>query len=159
MSGNKGLIMVRNAVKKKLQDFETGRFRGVLNGPIYTAYKRAQDERFRTENSSEGSHWKQVKRDTRIRKIKDRQRDSSRWPGGDRILIHTGDLSRSVIGTRREHHRKVVTERAITIATTLAYAGFVAEKRPFMKFGSKTKGVFKSIIRRHVRDLMAGRKV
>lgn len=149
MSTGQFLKLKRNAIQKRLEgltklEATTGAF---LNRTIYPLYQRLQSERFKTENRSEGQRWKPVSRQTRERKLKDRARDRAAFPGGDRILIHTGDLSRSVIGTSLEHHRKVVTGKKITVATTLGYAGFVAADRPFMKWGKDSRKEFRDRVR------------
>lgn len=118
--------------------------RAWLNRQAYSVYQKAQAQRFETENQSEGRRWKQVKRDYRIQKIRDKQESPNAYPGGDRILIYTGALSRSVVGTSKDNHRKVVTDRKLTVATTLEYAGFVAQVRPFMRFGQETRTDFRN---------------
>lgn len=154
-----GFKMIRNDFEKRMNGMinSGGLFRGFLNSTIYSIYQKAQDERFRSENQSEGRKWKQVRRDYRIRKIREKQRDPNRFPGGDRILIHTGELSRSVVGSDLKFHRKIVSERSITIATTLEYAGFVAETRPFMSFGRTTQKKFSDAVKRFVKNKIGGK--
>lgn len=144
------LKLVRNDLEKRIRSVisESGRLRAFLNKDIYRIYQKAQDLRWRSENRSEGERWAPVSDEWNRRKIRDRIRDRSRFPGGPRRMIHTAELSRSVIGIKLDHHRKIVTNRAITIATTLEYAGFVAEKRPFMKFGPKTERDFHDALKR-----------
>lgn len=143
------LKLTQNAIQKRLQSLtkleaSTGTF---LNRSIYPLYQRLQGERWKTENRSEGQRWKPVAQATRDRKLRDRARDRAAFPGGDRTLVHTGDLSRSVIGTTLENHRKVISGKKITVATTLSYAGFVAAERPFMAFGKDSRKAFRDRVR------------
>lgn len=128
-----------------------------LDRSIYPTYQRAQEQRWMTENRSEGAQWKAVSDLYNRRKIKDRIRDRERYPGGPRIGLHTGALSRSVIGTDLRNHRKVISGNKITVATTLAYAGFFAEVRPFMAFGENTKKTFRDKVLKYWRGIIQNR--
>lgn len=111
---------------------------GFINRVIYPMYQKAQIERWQTENESEGKRWKPLNPDYREAK----KRIYREYPyAGTRMLIATGTLFKSVVGTMASFHRKIVTMDGLVVMTTVPYAQDVADARPFMEFSPRSKTV------------------
>lgn len=105
---------------------------------LYPFYKRKQEERWISQNSTEGQTWTQLSLGYLNRKQKLLQKDQGKYPGGKKILVLTGTLFDSVVGRDKRFHRKLVTPNRFQIATAVPYAKYVNEKREFVGFGDKT---------------------
>lgn len=126
--------------------------RSYLNRVVYHQYQQAQIRRWNTENISEGQNWKPLNPQYQLAK---RKRYAGFPYSGSRMLVATGTLLQSVVGTAPRYHRKIVTNTGITIMTTLEYAPHVADVRPFMKWSRQTK---REIISGMKRYLTTGRQ-
>lgn len=116
----------------------------------YPMYKNAQKQRWITQNASEGVTWKEVT--TKYQKWKDNMlaKNPGKYPGGKRILVLTGTLADSVMGRKLDFHRAIFTERGFSVATTLPYAKYVNDVRPFAGFGDRTTNKIKDSLRAFV---------
>lgn len=105
-----------------------------LNRVVYSQYQNAQRKRWITEGASEGSQWQSLNpKYAEIKKVR-----FAAFPGaGNKMLIATGRLQKSVIGPG-EDHRKIATDRDLTVSWTTPYAVYVSEVRPFETLGDKT---------------------
>jgi len=121
-----------------------------MNRNGYPMYKNAQKQRWITQNASEGATWKEVT--PKYQKWKDHKfaTDPGNYPGGKRILVLTGKLADSVMGRRLDFHRAVFTERGFSVATTLPYAKYVNDVRPFVGFSDRTENRIKESLRMFV---------
>lgn len=108
--------------------------RGFMIRNIYPMYQNAQRERWMTENTSEFSRWEKLDPIYAARK---RKEFAEYEGGGTKMLIATGKLFHSVIGPG-EGFRMVATNTGLTIATSIEYAPFVNEKRPFREWSPRT---------------------
>lgn len=113
---------------------------------IYPMYQKFQTQRFMTENASQGRTWDALSPTYSERK----RRQFAKYPGGGtKLLIATGTLAGAVIGpgapfAGTDRHRFMTTSTGMTISVEQTgnnadgkpfnYAGYVAEKRPFMEF-------------------------
>ena len=109
----------------------------VRNG--YPMYQKAQKQRWITSNASEGATWKAVT--PKYQKWKDKMLASKpdEYPGGKRLMVLTGKLSASVMGSDLKYHRVIFTQRGFTVATTLPYAKYANEARPFIGLGNVSR--------------------
>jgi len=105
----------------------------------YPMYQNAQKQRWITSNASEGQTWKAVT--TKYQKWKDKMLATKpeQYPGGRRLMVLTGKLADSVIGRDLKYHRAVFTERGFSVATTLPYAKYANDARPFTGLGSVSR--------------------
>lgn len=103
----------------------------------YPQYQRAQIERWETENKSEGVQWKPLNERYAEYKLKT---FAGYDYGGTRMLVATGLLFQSVVGTERKYHRRIVADWGFEVRVTLPYAPYVNRVRPFMVFGDRTRG-------------------
>ena len=134
--GNVTLKMVTNPIKD-WQESLLSRERAVQSfivRVLYPYYKKLQIERWKSENSSQGENWRPISKKWIDIKTKDKQKDPSGFPGGSAILIHSSTLFKSVTGLDQTYHRAEFTNTSMKIATTLDYAKWVAQDRPFMNF-------------------------
>jgi hypothetical protein len=125
---------------------------GFLNRVIYPMYQNAQRMRWASFNATEGSLWASLDSKYAKRKLI----KFASFPGGGRkMMIAKGRLFNSVTGDSLEDHRKIITDNSIEVLTTVEYAGFVDEKRPFLKLSDKTLNEMKQAARDY---LMAGKE-
>lgn len=107
-----------------------------LDRVIFPKFQKAQLERFKSENASQGDTWAPLNPEYAKRKRK----KYAAYPGaGSAILIATGRLMKAATG--QEGYNKIVTNQGITIGVDLGavpYAGYVGSARPFMKFSDAT---------------------
>lgn len=101
-----------------------------LNRNIFRMYQNAQRDRWMTENESQGDLWKRLTPAYAERKKK---LYATYEGGGEKMLIATGKLFKSVIGPG-DGMRKIVTNKSLFIATGVEYAGFVDDARTFTKW-------------------------
>ena len=133
-----GIFCVKNSVEefhksllKKSNIIGAG-----LARDVYSIYANAQRQRWMTENNSEGKHWDNLSEPYKTYKRK----KFAQYPGGgSKMLVATGTLFKSVTGEDLTYHRRIVEKNSITISTTLPYAVYVVETRPFMEFSDKTE--------------------
>lgn len=155
---NEGAIrMVKSAINRMHGDMLRvgNRVDAALAREIYRIYQNAQRARWMSENKSEGRPWKALNPTYQVKKIK----RFAAYPGGGRkMLIATGALQASVIGTDTKHHRRLIERNRMVVATTLPYAAYVAEVRPFMEFGKATKAKIRAAIKKYWVGLLKGRK-
>ena len=144
---------VENTVTKRLDEIvsRSSGMQGYFMRNVYRQYQKAQQERWKSENKTEGNRWSPLEPTYKRRKLT-RFKD---YPGhGTKMLVATGKLFQSVIGPG-EFHVVQATDSYLFVSTTLDYAKWVAEERPFMKFGQKTLGT----IRRGISDfIVRGKK-
>lgn len=124
--------------KSILQDLEgmLGRgdrlIQGYLNRVVYKQYQNAQRKRWISVNTTEGDKWKEL--DTKYLR-----RRRVKWPAaGDRVLIASGSLQKSMIGPGDQHY-KLVTAKRLEVGTSLFYAKYVDEIRDITHFGETTR--------------------
>jgi hypothetical protein len=114
----------------------------------YPMYQLAQKRRWMTENASEGATWKPVTREYGRWKMDQYQKNKAK--SGSRLLVLSGDLSDSVMGRSQKYNRVVFTPKGFSVATTLPYAKYVDEARPFTGFGNSTDEKIKNSLKKFV---------
>lgn len=108
---------------------------GFLNRNVLEMYRNLQRRRWMTENASEGNAWAALNPGYAARKKK----VYAGYPGkGTKKLIATNTLFLSVIGPGKGF-RKVTTPRSLIIATTVEYAPYVNEIRPFTEWSKRSQ--------------------
>lgn len=124
-------------IKKLLDMISRGKDKKAAFARVYPMYQRLQIERFETENSSEGDHWKDLNSDYAKYKLKrygggprrkSKNQEASNWnsyPGGGRkMLVGTGMLAGAAIGPGQNNpfvsgvsnHRAMFTESQMIIS-------------------------------------------
>lgn len=117
--------------------------RTFIQNVIYPMYQKAQIERWNTENVSEGQQWKALNPGY----AKSKLRRFAAYPySGTKVLVATGTLLKSVVGSETRYHRKIVTNTGLLVSTTVEYARDVSDVRPFMKFDKKGQ-TYQSILK------------
>ncbi len=131
------------------------KIRGFFVRELYPFYQEKQMQRWETEGKSEGGdfafpasspYWAK-------KKLELKQKYGNKFPGGDKWLTFTGNLASIVIGTipsaqcgvsGRSYHRRSITDRKLTVSTTIPYGSKVVDwmrtrgRKSFMKFGQNT---------------------
>jgi len=105
--------------------------RAFFSRVIYPEYKKAQVERWQTENTSQGEHW--VPLNPTYSKYK-KTRFAAYPYGGTRMLVATGKLLKSITGEETRDHVAIFTDSSMTVGTSLDYAAYVADTRPIVEF-------------------------
>lgn len=158
----RGINIRINGIEEKLNALasRSQNAKGYLNRVVYKQYQKAQKERWETEGESEGPKWKPLSTRPFIawwekdmnayyaaqeggyalyKKYK-----FASYPGrGQKMLVATNKLVKSVIGPG-DGHRKVVTKNKLLVATTVPYAKYVDEARSFTTWSKKTMNEIKS---------------
>lgn len=143
---------------------------------IFPLYQQLQTKRFQTEGASEGQAWpklnpkyqayKEKRYGGGTKRGKDGDRKWGSWPGGGRkMLIGTSTLAGAVIGpgapfegtaNNVQIYKPYSLQISVNMSGTNAegkpfnYGGFVAEKRPFMAFSSKSIDQMKTIMKNYL---------
>lgn len=141
---------VNNQALKNLEGMiERGRSsQAFLARVAYPLYQARQMKKFMTEGASEGTPWKELKP-----KYADWKRiNFAGWPGhGMKMLIRTGELAEGVIGRKlagdvvsdastaagpghAAGHFVMITDKSLTVATSVPYAKYVSARRPLFNF-------------------------
>lgn len=129
--------------------------RAFLQRVIYPMYQEAQAERWMTENRSEGEQWAPLDPTYADEK---REVFAGYAGGGRKMLIATGSLATAVIYQPRKAITKTTMVVGVDTSVTNPYSGFavgdyaqhVADVRPFMRFGTKTKDKMRQAFRRYI---------
>lgn len=124
-------------------------------------YKNKQKRRWITENDSEGHRWKELSTPWVEHKIRMRKKNPDAFPGGKKKLVYTGTLFKAVTLQDLTFGRHLATRRQFYVATTLPYAKYVNEARPFSIWSEATvkefRDEFRDTLQRHLKKL-GGRK-
>jgi len=135
-----GIQMKVDAINEKL-DGITQRVNGIrayFARVVYAQYQKAQIEQWKSAGTgqgavttSEGNYWEALSPAYYKRKTK---KYADYDYGGKQFLVATGALLKKVI-----QPDKITTNYSLTLRVPTTYAKFVAEKRPFMSFGDRTR--------------------
>lgn len=147
MADDKLLEILEDGVGKYLDALisRTGSKRTFIQRVIYPMYQDAQQQRWKSENRTEGTAWADINSEYKFNK----PRLFASYPGAGRLMmVATGKLFYSVRGPGRgfiadssegiSNHRKVIGDGYMEIYTTLPYAADAGSKRPFMTFSQDT---------------------
>ncbi len=108
------------------------KIRGFLNRVVYPRYQQEQTTRWVSQGVSQTGPWKELN-DKYLRWRKRIFPDS-----GDKILVRTGDLARSMTGADTTHHFKLVSNKRLEVGTVLDYGQYVDEERDITGFTEET---------------------
>lgn len=104
--------------------------RTFLQIKAYPIYIEAQKNRWMTENQSQTGQWKALNPIYAAQKKKE-------WWGSDgngaKMMIASGRLYKSVIGTGDGHY-KMITDSEMIVGTDIPYARYASVIRPIMEF-------------------------
>ena len=149
------LTRIKSEIEKNLQfkiDQTMDPFRAFLNTNIYRQYQAYQKQRWETQGASEdseGKEWKELNPKYKEYKLK----KFAKYPGaGEKMLVATNRLVKSVIGPSADH-RKIVEGYRLVIQTTTPYAEYVNQVRDFKKFSDQTM----KNIRQDIEDFLVTR--
>jgi len=147
-----GLTQTKAGIEQRLKDM-ISRGRSVsayLNRNLLQQFKDAQNERWQTENSSQGDQWEAL--DPLYARQKKKRFAS--FPGsGNVMMVATGRLSQGAMGENSEYYYKVVTDRSFIFGINLGslpYAKYPGMKRPFMSFSQDTVTEWKEGIKAYI---------
>lgn len=153
--------LAQNGIATKLDDI-VGRAKsveGYLNRVLFRQYQKAQIERFRTENQSEGNRWQPLSPEYKKRKRiiygggpkfqwvggPKPWTPAGAWPsypgGGNVMMVATNKLMEGAIGRDSRAFTKVVRATGMSISINLGYVPYAAEAaavRPVMEFSQDT---------------------
>lgn len=125
--------------------------RAFLNTEIIDIYKKAQAERWITENVSEGTKWEAISALYKKQKLT----RFKKFPGqGTKTMIATNVLVNATTGKTSGGFLKTVTDRTLTIkinATKVPYAKYASDVRPTMEFGRKTVKKMRTAIKDYIK--------
>lgn len=125
-----------------------------LNGVIYPMYQKAQINRWKSENASEGANWLPLNPTYAAKKLE----KFAEFKGqGTKMLVATNTLLDSVVGRRNEFHRKKVTRSTLMVGTAVPYAKHVSEERPFMDFDDRKGGTLHKMRRKWEKFIVEGK--
>jgi len=129
----------------------------VLRRNVFPIYVNAQIERWNTEGASEKLGWKPLNRryaEYKVRKFGGGPKFrffpsmggrniigtySPSYPGGGtKMMIATNRLIDSVIGKTNKYHKRIISNKGMTISTTVPYAKHADENRTFSKWSPET---------------------
>lgn len=109
-----------------------------LNRNLLQQFKDAQNQRFQTLNSSQGSTWAP----TTQKYSNYKRKKFASYPGaGNALMVATGRLAAGAMGQDASNYYKTVTDRSFTFGInlgTLPYAKYPGVRRPFMSFSDDT---------------------
>lgn len=105
---------------------------------LYPLYRIKMEQRWISQNASEGQTWKSVSEKWKEKKIALRNKDAAKYPGGDKLMVFTSTLFKAVVGRDKTYHRLAITPKEMKVSTTLPYAPYVNDVRPFTGFGDVT---------------------
>ncbi len=112
------------------------KIRGYLNRVVYPAVLKKQATRWQSENVSEGARWDQLK-DQYLNWRKKVFPNS-----GEKILVRTGDLAKSMTAADKANHFKMVTNKTLETGSLIDYAGYVDDTRTITEFSDETVDEF-----------------
>lgn len=132
------LRQVQNGIERRLKDMvnRTHSVSSYLNRTLFRKYQEAQVERWKTENSSQGSQWPSLSPEYLKRKRKIALKEGYRG-GGNAMMVLTGKLYSGAAAIDDSYYNKVVTNTKFVIALntgSIPYAGYAGNRRPYMKF-------------------------
>ncbi len=149
---NAKLEVTHDGISEKLKTMLT-RANGVstfLQRVILPEYYKAQEERWETENASEGETWTAIKPGYAAYK----KRKFASFPGGgEKLLIATGKLAFAATGRTPSDGYKLITNDSFVVGINdeaIPYGKYVAETRPIMKFSDDTVNSWKDQIARYI---------
>lgn len=135
-----GFKSYRDKIQLKLDSVRT-----FFQSELYPLYQEAQFQKFQTAGASEQMSWPVASGKWIERKVRDKQTQPSIYPGGERNLVHTGNLAANTVGTKKKWHVKLITQSSFRVGVlSEPYARFVDEYAKeqgspgIMHFGKKT---------------------
>lgn len=144
-----GITSAENGIQRSLDAMinRANTVSSYLNNNFFKKFQKAQIERWKSENQSQGSTWKPV--DPGYAKIK--RKKWAAYPGGGTVLmIAKGNLADAAQGRNSANYYKVVTNTSFTFGINLAnlpYAKYPGVLRPFMQFSDDTINEWQKNIR------------
>lgn len=122
-----------------------------LNTNLFRQWQKAQLERWKTDNASEGERWLPIDPESPYGKRKPVKYAS--YPGGGKVtMVATGKLMYAATGRGPGFLKQVSSTRAM-FGVSLAdvpYAAYAGEDRPFMEISDETDAEFRAGISRYL---------
>ena len=147
-----GISTIENGVKQNLEGMvQRGKsVSAYLSRVVWPKYQKAQNERWQTENSSQGDHW--VPLNVQYARYK-KKKFASYEGGGNKMMIATGKLSKGARGVDAGYFYKIISDSSFVIGMNLSsvpYAGYAGDARPYMEFSDDTLSDWKAGIRDYI---------
>lgn len=133
-------VQVKNGIELNLQGMiKRGKsLSSYANRVLVKQFKQAQEERWQTENSSQGAPWEPLEPNYKKQKLK----KFAAYPGGgSHTMIATNRLTEAAQLKNTSNYLKSVTDQNVTIAintSSLPYAIYPGVMRPYMSFSQDT---------------------
>ena len=121
---------------------------------IYPIYQKAQVQRWDTEGESEGEGWDSISSTWIDRKKKLQAKNNAAYPGGDKIMVFTSDLFKSLTVIGEKWSRVLITPDAITVSSGAPYAKYANDARTFSVWGDATKKDIKDAVKDFVNNMI-----
>lgn len=155
---NTGISEVENNVRDSLEGM-ISRGRSVstyLNRVIFRKFQKEQNERWQTQNASQGESWNSL---NPVYERYKKKKFASYEGGGSKMMIATGKLSQGARAVDPSYFYKLISDTQFIIGIntgTVAYAGYAGDARPFMSFSDDTLIEWKSGIRDYITKNQGG---
>ena len=149
MATSARLVNVQNGIEKNLDGMinRSKSFRSFLQSYVYPKYQNLQRERWMTEGESQNDKWPAL--NAKYAEWK-RRRFAAYDGSGEKMLIATGKLVKSVIGPGPGHY-KLIDDKSLTVGTRVDYAKYVAQKRSMFKFKPEDIAEIKRAVGEYIR--------
>jgi hypothetical protein len=121
--------------------------RAFLQFYVYPKYQSLQRSRWMTEGASQGKPWPSLN----AKYAEWKKKKYAKYEGqGQRMLVATGHLYKSVIGPGSGHYKKI-DDKSITVGTSVEYAKYVAAKRSIFIFKKQDMDEIKQSVWDYIR--------
>lgn len=129
------------SIKKTTEDLATSfkhmlsneaKINGYLNRVVYPEVLKRQAERWATQGASETGSWGGIS----VKYLKWRKKAFPE--AGEKILVRTGDLAKSMTAIDKTNHFKMVRQKTLEVGTLLGYAEHVDFFRDITDFSEDT---------------------
>ncbi len=147
-----GITCTKDGIRESLKGMmsRTNTVASFLQRVIYPSYIKAQEQRWETENESQGATWTQIASASYL--AWKRRKFASAPGGGEKLMVATSDTLFAATN-RSGNSLKIITNDSFVVGiddTSIPYAKCAAEKRPIMLFSDDQKNEWKSQIARWI---------
>lgn len=131
-----GFYQTESGIEQRLKGMldRSNSISSYLNRNLFRQYQKAQIDRWKTENASEGDTWEPI--DPTYAKYK--RKKFASYPGGGNVtMVATGKLASAAQAENPAYYYKIVTNSKFVIGINtgaLPYAQYPGEHRPYMSF-------------------------
>lgn len=143
-----GISVTKDGIKQALNKMlkRSNQLAAYMQRVILPQYYRAQEQRWITENTSEGAAWHPILPSYAAWK---RRKYASAPGSGQKLMVATSRLSFAATGRSPSDGYKLITDTAFVVGINdeaIPYAKHVAKERPIMEFSDATINKWKNQI-------------